>query len=291
LDFAPGLRHSYNNSGYVLLGNLIERLSGKTYAAFLQENVFDPLGMADSGYDAAEPVIRNRASGYARRNGDVYVNSDFLDMSLPYAAGGLYSTVEDLFRYDQGMYARDPGLLTKASLAAMQRVTPLMANYGYGVGLSNDFGRVVIGHSGGIQGFRTHLLRLRDENVCVALLANVENADAGGIARDLLGITLGETVKTPEAPAILAQTPKALDAFVGRYEIAPHVALTVARDGDHLTFRTDAGVIARLFPVSENEFVRWGTEDRVTFARNEKGRVRCLTLKQGGIETTAEWVS
>ena len=130
--------------------------------------------MADSGYDSAEPVLKHRASGYARRNGDTYVNCDFLDMSVPYAAGSLYATVEDLFRYDQAMYDRDPGLLTKESLAAMQRVIPLLANYGYGVGLSNEFGRAVIGHSGGIQGFRTHLLRLRDENVCVAVLANVE---------------------------------------------------------------------------------------------------------------------
>jgi CubicO group peptidase (beta-lactamase class C family) len=242
LEFVSGARHSYNNSGYILLGDLIERISGKAYAAFLQESVFDPLGMTDSGYDSAEPVLKRRASGYARRNGDAYVNCDFLDMSVPYAAGSLYSTVEDLFRYDQGMYARDPGLLTKDSLAAMQRVTPLIANYGYGVGLSTEFSRTVIAHSGGIQGFRTHLLRLRDENLCVTVLANVENADAAGIARDLLGIALGETVKTPETPVFVTQASKTLDACIGRYEVAPYYALTLSRDTDHLIARTDAGV-------------------------------------------------
>jgi CubicO group peptidase (beta-lactamase class C family) len=290
LDFPPGARHSYNNSGYILLGDLIERLSGRKYAVFLRENIFDPLGMNDSGYDSAEPVLKRRASGYARRNGDIYVNGDFLDMSVPYAAGSLYSTVEDLFRYDQAMYARDPGLLTEDSLSAMQRITPLLANYGYGIGLSNEFSRAVIGHSGGIHGFRTHLLRLRDENLCVAVLANVENADAPGIARDLLGITLGETVKTPEVPAVLAHTPDALDACAGRYEIAPHIGLTVGRDGDHLIVCTDAGVEARLFSVSDTEFVRWGTEDRVTFARSGKGKITQLILKQGGIETRVDRV-
>ena len=89
---------------------------------------------------------------------------------------------------------------------------------------------------------------------------------------------------------VLAQTPDALDARAGRYEIAPHVGLTVARDGDHLVARTDAGIESRLFPVSDDAFVRWGTEDRVTFARGGKGKVTHLILKQGGIETRADQV-
>jgi len=102
LEFEPGSKFAYNNSGYFLLGAIIENVTGETYEKMLQERIFKPLGMKNSGYDHHDTIIPNRATGYDRTF-DGYANSPYLDMSLPYAAGSLYSTVEDLFIWDQAL--------------------------------------------------------------------------------------------------------------------------------------------------------------------------------------------
>src|SRR5580704_14047117 len=105
LDFEPGSKFSYSNSGFVLLGYLIEKISGESYEKFLQENIFMPLGMKDSGYDSNSDVIVRRASGYAPGGrGGPLVNAGFVNMTIPGGAGGLYSTTEDLLKWEQGLF-------------------------------------------------------------------------------------------------------------------------------------------------------------------------------------------
>ena len=106
LDFKPGEKFRYSNSGYVVLGQIIETASGQNYPTFMKEAIFDPLEMNDTGYDNATAIIKHRASGYTRRLGIVLTNCDYVDMSIPHAAGALYSTVEDLLKWDQALSAR-----------------------------------------------------------------------------------------------------------------------------------------------------------------------------------------
>src|SRR5688500_12032710 len=127
LEFEPGTKWAYNNSGYFLLGAIIEKVTGKTYAEALQERIFDPLGMKASGYDLAAPLIPKRASGYALAGGK-YVNAPYLDMTIPYAAGSLYSTVEDLYLWDRALYTEK---LLKDDLKK-QMFTPGLREYGFG---------------------------------------------------------------------------------------------------------------------------------------------------------------
>src|SRR5215471_3449300 len=103
LEFEPGSKFSYDNSGYFLLGAIIEKVTGKPYEQVLRERIFDPLGMKDTGYDHHEDILKRRATGYDKSPRGV-INSPYLDMSLPYAAGSLYSTVEDLYLWDQALY-------------------------------------------------------------------------------------------------------------------------------------------------------------------------------------------
>ena len=103
LEFEPGSRFRYNNSGYVLLGAIIEKVTGKSYETVLTERILKPLGMTNSGYDNTSPLLAKRASGYEKRPSG-YVNAPYLDMSLPYAAGSIYSTVEDLYKWDQALH-------------------------------------------------------------------------------------------------------------------------------------------------------------------------------------------
>ena len=169
LVFEPGASFEYSNTGYVLLGMVIERASGLDYETFLGQHIFDPLGMADSGYEHGDTP--GLAVGYA----SAFEEADALDMSLPYAAGGLYSTVLDLQRW---VDALDAAALVDA--AAMQRfVTPLADTrdggtfgYAYGVNVGDEDGRRVVSHEGIINGFSTYLAWYPDEGLMIALLTN-----------------------------------------------------------------------------------------------------------------------
>ena len=153
MQFAPGERWAYNNSGYVLLGAIVEKASGKTYEAFVRERIFQPLGMTASYYDRTEPIIPKRAPGYTRE-GDQPRNARYLSMTQPYAAGSLASTVDDLARWDGSLYTET--LLKKASLERAWAPYVLKdgkpTGYGYGWGVSKLRGRRAISHGGGSSG-------------------------------------------------------------------------------------------------------------------------------------------
>jgi D-alanyl-D-alanine carboxypeptidase len=121
LEFEPGTRFKYDNSGYILLGCIVEKLSGESYAEYIQKHIFDPLGMRDSGYDSSEKIIPRRAAGYDNQH-DQWSNAAFLSMTLPYAAGSLYSTVDDMLIWDQALYSAKP-----LSAASLQECSPTMA--------------------------------------------------------------------------------------------------------------------------------------------------------------------
>lgn len=174
LEFEPGSKFSYNNSGYFLLGAIIEQVTGKPYAKVLQERIFDPLGMKDSGYDTQAPLIKKRASGY-QKSPDGYENAPYLDMSLPFAAGSLYSTVEDLYKWDQAFYENK--ILSAESKKLMS--TPGLSNYGYGLTISDrPIGKTtqkikLIQHGGGINGFNCLFTKLVDQKSLIVVLDNV----------------------------------------------------------------------------------------------------------------------
>ncbi|MCK7490937.1 MAG: beta-lactamase family protein [Comamonadaceae bacterium] len=119
LDFEPGERLSYSNSGYVLLGAIIEKVAGRSYEEFVRENIFRPLGMDDTGYDHPDAILKNRASGYEFAD-DRLANARYIDMTIPHAAGGLTSTVDDLYKWDRALYTdkllprRRPGQAVRA---------------------------------------------------------------------------------------------------------------------------------------------------------------------------------
>src|SRR5262245_61989948 len=168
LEFEPGDRMSYSNSGYVLLGYLIERISGDSYERFVQNNIFIPLGMKDSGYDSNSTVIARRAAGYEPGpNGPV--NAGFIHMSIPHGAGALYSTTEDLLRWEQGLFGGK--VLSAASLQKM--TTPFKNNYAFGLVVANTPKGKRISHNGGIEGFNTSMAYYPDDKLTVVVLANL----------------------------------------------------------------------------------------------------------------------
>jgi CubicO group peptidase (beta-lactamase class C family) len=186
LDFQPGEKWKYDNSGYIFLGILIEKLSGEKYSDYLQKHIFGPLDMHDSGYDVTAEILKHRAEGY-RSATDGFRNADYLDMSLPYAAGSLYSTANDLYKWDRSLYSEK--ILSKASKNKMW--TPVKNDYGYGWGIKPVHNHKQISHGGGINGFSTFIARYPDDDAVVIVLSNNERANAGALANALADALLG----------------------------------------------------------------------------------------------------
>ena len=172
LDFSSGEDWSYSNSGYIVLGLIIEQVAGQPYETFLQESIFTPLNMTATGYDHN---LNELAVGYARS-----IEAVFIDMSIPFAAGGLYSTVEDLYLWDQAIY--NEALLTQDSLSEMfSDHAPIpgtggLVAYGYGWFIDQNNGHRLFVHDGGIEGFVSFIAHYPDEKVTIILLSNLENS-------------------------------------------------------------------------------------------------------------------
>jgi len=180
LEFQSGEKWNYSNSGYVLLGYLIEKISGEPYAKFVQENIFDKLGMHDSGYDSNAAIIKHRAAGYTPRDGGM-VHAGYIDMTIPHGAGALYSTTEDLLRWERGLFGGK--LLAAESLRKM--TTPFKNDYAFGLGVKTVKGHKVINHGGGIEGFNTFLAYYPDDKLTVVVLANLNGRAPEPIAEKL----------------------------------------------------------------------------------------------------------
>jgi CubicO group peptidase (beta-lactamase class C family) len=289
LLFAPGQGWSYSNSGYAILGYLIERISGQSYEQFLQENIFTPLGMKDSGYDSNSPSVQNRATGYsASRSGGPPAKAPFVDMSRPYAAGALYSTVEDLLRWEQGLFGGR--LLSKASLDKMTK--PFRNNYAFGLQVRTLNGHKVIDHSGGIQGFNTMLAYYPDEKVTVAALGNLSGSAPAQIANLMGRLAHGETFTLLSERREVSLDPQLLSQFAGTYQLSGSSTMVITADTNQLYSKIANQDLMSLFSESETKFFARTRNVLVEFSGNDAaGRPTQLILSQDGKNTTAQRLS
>jgi D-alanyl-D-alanine carboxypeptidase len=285
LEFKPGEKFNYSNTGYVMLGAIIEKVAGKTYEKFLEENVFTPLGMKDSGYDMPTKILANRASGFELRDGRL-VHAPYLDMTVPHAAGALYSTVEDLHRWSTAL---DDGKLISPALAP-KMYTPVKGNYAYGWAVGKRFGRQFVGHGGGIEGFQTDITRFPDERLCVVVLCNNNRSQPGAVATGLAAIALGAKYELPKKRKFVTVPAMILDRYVGDYQIAPGFVLSITRDGERLFGQATGQGKAELLAESESAFFVREANAVVTFVKDANGKITHLMLKQGALDTKANRV-
>jgi CubicO group peptidase (beta-lactamase class C family) len=281
VEFAPGERYAYNNSGYILLGAIVEAASGMRYADFVRKRFFEPLGMKTAYYGCSTCIIPRRASGYDGGPNGV-TNQRYLSFTQPYAAGSLMMTVSDLHRWSRALFGGK--VVSAASLKRM--TTPYVlkngesTGYGYGLGIGNLRGRRAIRHGGGIFGFTTDALYLPDQDVFVAVFSN--NA-AGGInpgfpASKLAALAVGDPF--PEFTEV-ALSEDVLRRYVGVYEVNKDVRRTVTlRDGALYTQRTGAAPI-KAVPASSTRFFYTTSLSYFDFVV-EDGKVTAMVMYQDG---------
>lgn len=198
LEFKPGSQFSYSNAGYMVLGVLLERIYKKPFETLLEERIFEPLSMKNSGYDNHSDVILNRASGYVL-HGNRVMNANYKNMSVPYAAGGIYSTVGDMYLWDQALY--NYTLLSEN--LTKQMFTPFKSNYAYGWEVEEQVGAdgktyPLLAHSGAINGFGTVVRRYTKEKQLIVLLDNRSGQENEHIANNIFNILNDYSIVEPQ---------------------------------------------------------------------------------------------
>jgi CubicO group peptidase (beta-lactamase class C family) len=295
-DFSPGRNWRYDNSGYVLLGYIVEKASGQSYADFLAKTFFEPLGMKSTGVHNSRDIIPAEAYGYSWENGKLGKASNW-DMSRAGGAGSLYSTLDDLNLWNEALFGGK--VLSPASLDAA--LVPVVTTedtdkskdegYGYGLAIGRTRGLRTVSHGGGLHGFRTHLLRVPDERFTVVVLSNsapaVPGLEVGSLADEISELYLGSRMQDRVAPAVDASvTSAAYDDYLGQYDYGMAI-LTVTRQGDRLFAQLTGQPSFEIFPKAKDEFFWKVVEAEVRFVRDDAGRVVKALHRQGGQTITA----
>jgi CubicO group peptidase (beta-lactamase class C family) len=284
LDFEPGSKFSYSNSGYILLGYLLEKISGQTYGEFLQQNIFTPLGMADSGIDSNAVILPQRAQGYSPSAHGIR-NAGYISMTIPFSAGAIYSTTGDLLKWEQGLFGGK--VLQPAPLTKM--TTPFKDGYACGLFVSTKDGHKVITHGGGIEGFNTSLNFYPDDKIVVIVLGNLNGGTPDQIASSLGKVALGQPVTLISERKEVSVAPTLLADYAGTYQLTPTVNNVVSVKDGHLVSKLGNQPEVQLFAESDTKFFLKVVDAQIEFFRDPTTHaVTHLTLYQGGAEHEAK---
>ncbi len=265
-SFPPGQKNEYSNSNYVLLGLIIEKLSGMSYEEYISKNILQPSNMHDSGYGDNKKILQNRASGYIM-NMEQIENAPFMDPSYVYAAGAMYATAQDLYRWDQMLYTEE--LLSKIYLDRM--FVPDQGGYGYGWKIREWNGYQHIYHDGEYSGFSSQISRFPEQQTVIITLSNFYHAPVSEINTNLAEILLGkEPQKKEKREAKIA--PQLYQEYIGKYRFSIGVLEIMEKDGKLYAKIGRENLSLRLLPQDEKTFLVEGTGAKLVFVKEPSGK-------------------
>lgn len=282
MDFAPGTQWNYNNSGFFLLGYIIEKVSGKTYPDYVEQVFFKPLGMTNSYYGNDEKLIKNRAAGYEPGK-DGIQNASPMSMTLPYAAGSIQSTVEDLWKWHQAVHAYK--LVKKETLE--KAFTPYKltngkaTNYGYGWFLGDIQGSPTIEHGGGINGFLTSSIYLPKEDVFVAVFSNSTAKSPDNVAAKLAAWTIDKPYNFKE----ITLDENTLKSYVGVYENPESGQRIITLENGKLYSQRSGGSKSQIKPYEKDKFFFETSLSFLNFQRSVNEMITGVISSQRGAQT------
>ncbi len=293
LDFTfdPGEKFHYNNSGYFLLGHIAGKVTGRSLGDYWREQFFIPLQMNDTGVHEPDLNLAREARGYSVDNGKVELALDW-DMSRAGGAGAIYSTVSDLFKWNEAIFSGK--VISGESLARALTVSDQSRdsmNYGYGWSIQEDRGLRRVSHGGGLHGFQSFLTRYPDQNLTIAVLHNASPA-VPEMAPGLVANWLAEIFLAKEMEPARARTtdetvdPNLYDRYVGRYDYGAAV-MTISRKGDKLMTRISGQPEFELFPESEAKYFLKVVDAQVEFLFDEQGECVAVKHTQGPLQFRA----
>jgi CubicO group peptidase (beta-lactamase class C family) len=283
----PGEVLSYSNVGYILLSRVIEKVSGKTYEEYLNENILKPAGMTHTAFDHAADVVEDRASGY-RFDGETVLNAVYGDPAGGSGAGALRSTVDDMYRFDRALKAGTlfSEAITKKAWTAYGHWTapppfPLEAEYGYGWMLGGDFGHRSVGHGGWVNGFVSQFTRYPDDDEVLIVMWNFETLNNVQVTKDLTAIMFDQKYEVPVARPIVHPAQEKLARYVGDYQMGPMTVQITKHDGKLYAFGGAQPRPYALVAVSDTEFYCNDAPTEITFLPDGSGNTNQMALKFG----------
>jgi CubicO group peptidase (beta-lactamase class C family) len=278
-DFEPGTKWNYSNSAYSLLGYIIEKVEKQPYETVVRRRIFQPLGMTNSGFDFTDLSSSNKTQGYFSLSAKITA-APIVDSTIAYAAGAVYTTVGDLYKWERSIYT--DRVLKPGSWKAV--FTPYKNKYGYGWAIDTLFGRQITAHSGGIFGYTSYILRFPKDELAVIIFDNSSSTALGKISRALAAIALNQAYEVPSAKKEITVDPSILKQYVGEYQLAPNFSITVYLENNALKAQATGQPAFDLFAEKENVFFLKVVEAKIEFIKDDKGIVTEMVLYQNGAQ-------
>ena len=278
LDFSPGTGWNYSNSGYSLLGYIIEIVTKKPYEQMVRDYIFTPLQMTHSGFDFTHLAVPEKTTGYSLLDNKTSNTAPIVDSSISFSAGAIYSTTGDLYKWHKAL--ENYSILSKEQQE--KAYTPIKNNYGYGWGVDSIDGKRNVGHGGGIPGFITNITRVPADDVCIIVLSNASDQSVGKISQDILKLLYNKPYELPKERTAITLPQEKLKEYTGEYELRPelHVVISVK---DNLLIAVPTNQSPKELYAEKVDFFFENKDDvQVEFTRNDKKEVDGFVLHQGG---------
>jgi CubicO group peptidase (beta-lactamase class C family) len=277
-DFEPGAKWNYSNSGYSILGYIIEKVTGKPYETVVRQRIFTPLHMTTSGFDFADLSSPNKSKGYFSLADNKITPAPILDSSLPFSAGAVYTTLNDLAKWERAITT---GKLIKP--ASWNKVfTPYKNKYGYGWGIDSLYGKLMTTHGGGIPGFSSYIMRFPKEEVAIIAFDNASGRQLALISNGLAAIMFDQSINKPSAHKEVTIDSSILQQYVGEYQLAPTFSITVTEEGNNLKAQATGQPQFDIYAEKEAFFFLKVVDAQIEFVKDESGKVTELILHQNG---------
>ncbi len=277
LDFSPGSSWSYSNSGYSLLGYIIEAVTKKPYEQAVRKYIFTPLKMTHSGFDFTHLKSNEKAIGYFKLNDKEKAEAPIVDSSVSFSAGAIYSTIGDLYLWHKA--------LQKNSILSREQqekaYTPVKNRYGYGWSIDSIEGKRRVSHGGGIHGFITTIARVPEDDICIVLLSNASNTTLGEISKSIFAILYGKEYELPKERTEIKLPEEKLKEYVGEYEINKDLHVVISLKEGELVATPTGQKTEVLYAEKEDLLFVKSQNIQLEFTRNEKKEIDGFILHQG----------
>jgi len=284
LEFLPGSKYSYSNSGYMLLGYIIEKVTGKPYEKVVREMIFTPLQMTHSGFNFTSLQSPDKATGYLTLSKSSNTTAGIVDSSVSFSAGAIYTTVGDLYKWDRSLYTEK--IISKASLK--DAYTKRQGSYGLGWDIDSAWGKPVYQHGGGIFGFSTFIGRSPQEDICVILFDNKGDGGLQKIAEDINAVLHNKPVELQKERIAISLDSTILKKYVGDYEMMPNFILAITFENGKLLLQATGQGKNEMFAEKENFFFFKVVDAQVEFSKDANGKTDKLILHQNGQHVPAK---
>lgn len=284
LDFTPGSKFSYSNSGYILLGIIIEKVTGMSYGKAVQDYIFNPLKMKNSGFNFTTLSNQNKTVGYSYLSPTRQITAQICNPFVSFSSGGLYSSADDLQKFYEALL--DHKLLSEKSFE--KATTPFLGGYGYGWFIDTIQDDRVINHGGNIEGSTSYFLMMPEKKICIILLNNITSTSLERIGNSIYSILSGKPFTVPQPKKELQLDEETMNSYVGRYEVSENDIITISKEGNSLFMTINNGDRKKMLADKKDSFFFNDDPTEVRFAMNKEGLT--LKIRQGLSTKTADKV-